>query len=160
MSPEECAGFPADFNILKCMQCGLCSGSCPSGRHTALNIRRFVRRVSLGLPAEEDESLWACTTCYNCQERCPRSVRIVDMVLRIRQDAVHRGIILEPHRKVTALLVETGHAVPINTENEEKRKQLGLPIHPPTVHTSLQGLEEVRKLLKSCGFERIAGEGP
>ncbi|MDK2892583.1 CoB--CoM heterodisulfide reductase subunit C [Methanohalophilus sp.] len=144
-----------NFDILKCMQCGICSGSCPSGRHTVLNIRRLVRRASHDPAVMEDESLWMCTTCYNCQERCPRSVRIVDAVLRIREIAVHQGIILDSHRKVASLLLETGHAVPINEENTERRKQLGLSELPPTVHSVPDALMEVKKLLKSCDFEEI-----
>jgi heterodisulfide reductase subunit C len=144
-----------DFNILKCMQCGLCSGSCPSGRYTILNIRRLVHRAASGFSVGEDESIWMCTTCYTCQERCPRSVRIVDAVLRIRESAVHRGIILEAHRKVAAMLMETGHAVPIDENNTRKRQQLGMSGLPPTVHSMPEALKDVKLLLGSCGFEEI-----
>ncbi len=147
-----------DFDILKCMQCGLCSGSCPSGRHTALNIRRLVRKAARDPAVMEDESIWMCTTCYNCQERCPRSVRIVDAVLKIREIAVHQGIILDTHRKVAGLLLETGHAVPIDEDNIEKRKLLGLSELPSTVHSVPEALEDVKQLLKSCNFEKILGD--
>ena len=123
-----------------------------------LNIRRLVRRAARDPTVMEDESLWMCTTCYNCQERCPRGIRIVDAVLRIREIAVRKGIILDTHRKVAGLLLETGHAVPIDDDNIEKRKQLGLSELPSTVHSVPEALEDVKKLLKSCDFEEIVGE--
>ncbi|MBP2030747.1 heterodisulfide reductase subunit C [Methanohalophilus levihalophilus] len=159
--PEGTASLESaigDFDILKCMQCGTCSGSCPSGRHTVLNIRRLVRRAARDPEVMGDETLWMCTTCYNCQERCPRAIRIVDAVLRIREIAVHQGIILDTHRKVAGLLLETGHAVPIDDDNIEKRKQLGLSELPSTVHSEPESLDEVKELLKSCDFEEIVGE--
>src|SRR5659263_51693 len=33
----------AGLDVLSCMQCGTCTGSCPSGRHTGLNTRRILR---------------------------------------------------------------------------------------------------------------------
>lgn len=147
-----------EFNVLRCMQCGVCSGGCPSGRHTSLNIRRLVRHASRNPEVVQDESLWMCTTCYNCQERCPRSIRIVDAVLKVREIAVHQGIMLESHRRVANLLLETGHAVPIDDENIEKRKVLGLRGLPPTVHSMPEELEDVKILLRNGGLEKIVKE--
>ncbi|TGC09764.1 CoB--CoM heterodisulfide reductase subunit C [Methanolobus halotolerans] len=142
-------------NIFKCMQCGVCSGSCPSGRHTSLNIRKLVRKAAKTADVLHDEQLWMCTTCYNCQERCPRNIDIVDAVLMIRKVAVHEGIMHSEHRKVSELLLEHGHAVPIDKDNREKRIKLGLNELPETVHKYAEELEEVKILLTSCGFDRL-----
>lgn len=141
------------------MQCGVCSGSCPSGRHTSLNIRKIVRNATKNTDVLRDEQLWMCTTCYNCQERCPRNIDIVDSVLAIRTLAVREGIMLEEHRNVGKLLVEYGHAVPIDENNKVKRTKLGLEELPETVHKYPDGLEEVKTLLKSCGFEELLEAG-
>lgn len=150
---ENCA------EIMKCMQCGVCSGSCPSGRHTSLNIRKIVRNATRTTDVLNDEQLWMCTTCYNCQERCPRNIDIVDSVLAIRAVAVREGIMLEEHRNVGKLLVKHGHAVPIDEKNKLKRTSLGLEELPETVHKYSEGLEEVKTLLKSCGFEELLETG-
>lgn len=144
--------------ILKCMHCGVCSGSCPSGRHTILNVRKLLRKACNDPAVLSDDSLWMCTTCYNCQERCPRGIDIVDAIFEMRALAVHEGIIYPEHRKVGELLLEHGHAVPINEENRNKREALGLDPLPPTVHSFPEGLEEVKKLLASCKFDELMSE--
>ncbi|AFV23584.1 CoB--CoM heterodisulfide reductase subunit C [Methanolobus psychrophilus R15] len=142
-------------DTLKCMQCGVCSGSCPSGRHTALNIRRLVRKAARTTDVLKDEQLWMCTTCYNCQERCPRDIDIVDVVLTLRSIAVHEGIMLAEHTKVSELLLEYGHAVPIDEERRKQRVELGLEEMPLTVHKYPDDLKEVKSLLISCGFDSL-----
>jgi heterodisulfide reductase subunit C len=144
-------------DTLKCMQCGICSGSCPSGRHTALNIRRIVRKATRTTDVLKDEQLWMCTTCYNCQERCPRDIDIVDVVFKLRAIAVHEGIMLQEHAKVSELLLEYGHAVPINNDRRKQRVELGLDELPQTVHSHPEDLDEVKTLLESCGFDRLPG---
>jgi heterodisulfide reductase subunit C len=142
-------------DTLKCMQCGVCSGSCPSGRHTALNIRRLVRKAARTTDVLKDEQLWMCTTCYSCQERCPRDIDVADVILTLRSIAVHEGIMLPEHRKVCELLMEYGHAVPIDEEHRNQRTGLGLDELPLTVHKYPEDLQEVRTLLISCGFDRL-----
>lgn len=146
-------------DIFKCMQCGVCSGSCPSGRHTSLNIRKLVKKAAKTADVLRDEELWMCTTCYNCQERCPRNIDIVDAVLTIRTVAAHEGIMHPEHRRVSELLLEHGHAVPIDEDNRDKRLSLGLNELPETVHKYPEELEEVKVLLESCGFDRLLDRG-
>ena len=85
-----------------CMQCGKCAGGCPSGRRTSWRIRKIFEETSLGLKEKvfSDESLWNCTTCYTCQERCPRGIRTTDIVRAIRNLAVKSGYIKDAHKKV------------------------------------------------------------
>ncbi|WP_407355460.1 CoB--CoM heterodisulfide reductase subunit C [Methanolobus sp. WCC5] len=144
-------------DILRCMQCGVCSSSCPSGRHTSLNIRKLVKIAGRKSAILSNEELWMCTTCYNCQERCPRNIPIVDILLDIRATAVHQGIIHPEHREVCTMLLKYGHAVPINEENRKIRTYLGMEELPETVQKYKEGLEEVKELLRSCGFETVIG---
>ena len=76
-----------------CFQCGTCGGGCPSGRRTPYRVRQIVRKCLLGLREEvvSDPALWMCTTCYTCQERCPRSVKIVDIIKMARNEAAKAG---------------------------------------------------------------------
>ncbi|WP_292466594.1 CoB--CoM heterodisulfide reductase subunit C [Methanolobus sp.] len=145
----------ASIDASKCMQCGVCSASCPSGRHTTLNIRKLVRIAGKTNDILSNEELWMCTTCYNCQERCPRNINIVDILLDIRAISVHQGFIHPEHRVVCEMLLEYGHAVPINEKNRKERVNLGLEELPETVHKYEDGLEEVKTLLASCGFGKL-----
>nr|WP_321497284.1 CoB--CoM heterodisulfide reductase subunit C [uncultured Methanolobus sp.] len=143
------------INALRCMQCGVCSSSCPSGRHTSLNIRKLVKIAGRNIEILKSEELWMCTTCYNCQERCPRGIDIVDTLLKIRSISSQHGIILPEHKQVCEMLLKYGHAVPINDMVRMKRKEIGLEELPETVHKYEESLKEVKELLYSCGFERF-----
>ena len=145
----------AGISVLTCLQCGTCSGSCPSGRYTGLVTRKIVRGARVGRDVLHDPDLWLCTTCYTCQERCPREIKIADAILAIREIAVHEGVMLPAHRKVSQLVLECGHAVPINDMVKENRERLGMDALPETVHKYPEALSEVQTLLESCGFDRL-----
>ena len=151
--------FPAiDLETLKiCIQCGKCTGGCPSGRRVAWNIRRLFRGVYLGLKEEvlSDERLWDCTTCYTCQERCPRNVKTTDFVRIIRNLAVRSGYMKQNHKQVCSLVLSYGHAVPINDDIKKIRKDLGLPEIPPTAYAYKNELDEVVRLMKETGFDKL-----
>ena len=149
----------AGLDLLSCMQCGICTGSCPSGRHTGLNTRRILRdarknRVSV----LSDDALWLCTTCYTCQERCPREIPITDALLELRRLAVKEGFMLPEHRKVSEMVLEFGHSVPLDEETKQKREELGLDPIPETVQKYPEALQEVRNLLKACKFDELTAE--
>ena len=141
-------------NINKCIQCGNCVASCPSGRITAYNSRRIIRKASMGYKEEVLKSidLWLCTTCYTCVERCPRKIDVVNAILTMRNMAVENGWMLEPHKVVSTNLIKTGHAVPIDQATRERRKDLGLGELPPTVHQYDGALFDVQQILKETGF--------
>ncbi|MEM3704204.1 MAG: CoB--CoM heterodisulfide reductase subunit C [Candidatus Bathyarchaeia archaeon] len=138
-----------------CVQCGRCAGSCPSGRRTSWRVREILEKARLGLIGEVilNADLWSCTTCYTCQERCPRKVRTTDIVRIIRNLAVKHGCIIEAHRRVCENLFNYGHAVPINDEIKKVRVELGLAESPPTVHSYPESLIEILKLIEKTGFK-------
>ena len=149
--------YSTEFSkILTCFQCGTCTGSCPSGRYTSLNVRRIVRD-SVKKDTSSDPDLWLCTTCYNCQERCPRGIKITDEILILRSNAVKKGHILPAHRKVCNFLVETGQAIPIDDKHIAVRKNIGLGL-PETVHKYPKALTDIKKLLESTGFNELIKE--
>ncbi len=143
-----------------CMQCGMCVGSCPSGRMTAWRIRRIFEETRLGLKEEvfSDDGLWNCTTCYTCQERCPRGIDTTDIVRIVRNLAVKNGHIKDAHRRVCEILFKYGHAVPVNEETRRVRKGLGLAEIPPTVQSDPEKLKEVLKIFEETGFKKMVEE--
>lgn len=140
-----------------CIQCGKCVGSCPSGRITAWRIRKIFRETQLGLKETvlSDDNLWNCTTCYTCQERCPRGVHTTDTVRIIRNLAVKYGYIKDNHRRICEIFLRYGHAVPVNDKMRKVRKDLGLAEVPPTVHSYPESLAEVLKLVEETGFKKM-----
>ncbi|MGP8337148.1 MAG: CoB--CoM heterodisulfide reductase subunit C [Methanosarcinaceae archaeon] len=146
------------WKITLCFNCTGCSSGCPmTEQEPEFNIRKFLRMANLGMKDEllNNPYLWYCTTCYKCQERCPQGVPNVDALLKIRTIAVRNGIMLPAHKKVGQMVINSGHAVPINDDAKEKRKKLGLNEVPPTVHRFPDALNEVKKLLHIAGFDSI-----
>jgi heterodisulfide reductase subunit C len=152
------AGF---LEIGSCIQCGTCSGGCPSGRRTALKTRSLVRKAQLGLDEVlSDKELWFCSTCYTCHERCPRAVPVTDMIIFLRNLAVQRGYIQAPHLALCKMFYNTGHGVPINDEKWNKLREFyKLSSIPPTTHKYPDAEKEVQTLLKSTGFDKLTGVG-
>ena len=157
--------FTAEFidagieTVKHCFQCGTCSGSCPSGRRTPYKVRQIVRKCLLGLKEEviTDDALWMCTTCYTCQERCLRSVKIVEIIKKARNIAAHAGYMAKPHKMTGVFVINTGHAVPINDGVKALRSKIGLSELPPTTHSYPDALEEVQKLCKITAFDELIG---
>ncbi len=147
------------LSVQACYQCGTCTGSCPSGRRTAYRTRVLMRKLQMGLVDEviKSDELWMCTTCYTCYERCPRGVKIVDAIKATRNYAASEGHMAKAHRMVAMFVIKTGHAVPINDEIRETRKEIGLDEVPPTTHRYEEALEEVQKLVKLTGFDELIG---
>ena len=157
--------FTAEFidagieTVKHCFQCGTCSGSCPSGRRTPYKVRQIVRKCLLGLKEEviSDDALWMCTTCYTCQERCLRSVKIVEIIKKARNIAAHAGYMAKPHKMTGVFVMNTGHGVPINDATKALRTKIGLPEIPPTTHAYPEALAEVQKICKITGFDELIG---
>lgn len=144
-----------------CFQCGTCSGGCPSGRRTALRTRKIIRKAILNMgEVLTDEDIWMCTTCYTCFERCPRSVPITNIILKIRNLAAQQGHMLETHKQLSHILIQTGHGVPIGgTENKwtKLRESYGLSPLPPTTHQHPEDIDEIAQLVKILKFDKIVG---
>ena len=81
--------------VKMCMQCGLCSGSCPTNfqagwDHPPQEIFMMIRA------GKRDEvlssgSMWMCTSCYNCYVRCPRKVPVTHVMHGIAEYAYRIG---------------------------------------------------------------------
>ena len=141
-----------------CFQCGTCTGSCPSGRQTAFRTRKLIRQAQLGFPEVLDsDELWLCTTCYTCQERCPRGVEIVDVIMSLRNMAVKKGNMAEAHRKAAGYLARFGALVPLGKAPEPRawRKNVGLPETSPVAQFNKEALAQVHKIIEITGFDKL-----
>jgi heterodisulfide reductase subunit C len=146
-------------SVALCFQCGTCTGACPSGRRTPYRIRQVVRKSVMGLKEEviADDTIWMCATCYECQERCPRGIKIVDIVKTVRNFAAQAGYMAPAHKATGSFVIKTGHGVPINDKTMALRKSVGLGELPPTTHQFPEALEEVQKIMKATGFDNLIG---
>ena len=77
-----------------CMQCGACSGSCPLGKHWAHPPQELFMMVRAGKREEvlTSDSMWMCTSCYNCIVRCPRELPITHIMHGLANYAKRLGL--------------------------------------------------------------------
>ena len=79
-------------NVLKCMRCGKCSGTCPSYDEMEYHPHQFVYMVDKGDidMLMNSASLYMCLTCFACVERCPRNVEPAKVVEAVRLAAIRQ----------------------------------------------------------------------
>lgn len=68
--------------VKMCMQCGVCSGSCPLGPHWDHPPQELFMMIRANKRDEvlSSTSMWMCTSCYNCVARCPRGLPITHIM--------------------------------------------------------------------------------
>lgn len=120
-------------DITVCMQCGLCSGSCPWGRmekESPFSIRQMIYMGRLGLEGfESDDILYACTTCGQCVVRCPRDVKIIDIVRAMRSVVAETGGIPKNLKAVLGSINSQGNPW---SQDSEKRTAWAKDLDIPT----------------------------
>lgn len=155
--PKEVMKRHGGEKLLLCYLCGSCAGGCPVGRlTTAYNPRKIVRMAALGLKDEvlKSNSLWFCTACFTCTDRCPQGLEVASIIRVIRNIAAEEGIIPQVFKELGSNILETGLAYKIPELRLKKREEQRLPPLPPS------NTKAVGKLLKASGFLRLSKEQP
>jgi Fe-S oxidoreductase len=77
-----------------CMECGVCTGSCPVSYHLeSFSPRQIIKRTLV----DGDESfihghdVWACLSCARCSERCPVAIDFPEFIRTHREMARQEG---------------------------------------------------------------------
>ena len=79
--------------VLKCVQCGMCTSTCPAARHSDYNPREIIERVLDGdVSIIEDDCLWNCFYCYTCHSVCPVGNSVCEVNQILKQIAVYQGV--------------------------------------------------------------------
>jgi heterodisulfide reductase subunit C len=79
---DEVCSIPGGEAIRSCIQCGMCTGSCPTARRWDYPPRQAIAMVRAGLRDEllSSNSMWFCVSCYTCTVRCPRDIKPADIM--------------------------------------------------------------------------------
>ena len=121
--------------MMTCTYCGFCKAVCPVfdiSNWEGVGPRGKVM-LAYGLkqgeiPADESvlERIYQCTTCKNCERRCPSDIKVVDIVENIRRDLVANGFKYPSHELIGKRLKETGNPYgetrKVKFKHEEKPK--------------------------------------
>ena len=74
-----------------CLDCGVCTGSCPVAKvFPDFSPRQIIERSLYELEEPSDETIWSCLTCAQCSVRCPADIDFPEFV-RLMRDKAHRS---------------------------------------------------------------------
>ena len=75
-----------------CLDCGVCTGSCPVAKiFPDFSPRQIIERSLYELEEPSDETIWSCLTCAQCSVRCPANIDFPEFIRLMRDEAHTRG---------------------------------------------------------------------
>lgn len=79
--------------LLACYQCGKCSAGCPMAAHMDVLPNQMIRMAQLGMQKQllATRSIWMCVSCLTCNSRCPKDIRIAEVIEALRKMALNTG---------------------------------------------------------------------
>ncbi len=118
--------------MLTCTFCGFCKSVCPyfEDNQWDPSVARGKVILAYGLsrgeiPADESviQRLSQCTTCKDCERRCPSNIRVVEIVEAARGDLAEAGCTLPAYEKIAENIRKTK-----NPYGETRTVDLGAPV--------------------------------
>ncbi len=87
------ANIEGGDKLSMCMQCGVCSGSCPIGVQMDHGPRKLFMMIRAGMKDAvlNSNTMYNCTSCYNCVVRCPRGVPVQYILQDLGRAAARMG---------------------------------------------------------------------
>ena len=81
-------------NLLRCLQCGKCSGSCPITSASVGGPRRLIARILSGMEEQalKDPTWWYCVSCGTCATRCPVEINMYAVSTVLCEMAAEQGV--------------------------------------------------------------------
>ena len=82
--------MPGGENLRRCIQCGTCSATCPFSHVMDYTPRRIIHLIREGFKEEVLRSFtpWLCASCFSCRVRCPKEIKITDLMYLIKREAI------------------------------------------------------------------------
>ncbi len=87
---DQVAAIAGGERLKLCLQCGTCSGSCPSGPDMEKTPREIFAMLMAGKERQvlRSNTFWFCVSCYYCTVRCPQQIPITDIMYRLKYLAI------------------------------------------------------------------------
>jgi Fe-S oxidoreductase len=132
-SLETLLSTPEGRRIQTCIQCGTCAGTCPYGEVMQYPPRRIIAMLRAGRIEEvfRSDSLLSCVACYACMAKCPRGIRLTDVLLPLAKEQTLLNLPELPGELQKALQNTLRYGNPMG-ESSRKRaawvKTAGVPI--------------------------------
>ena len=72
-------------DVMICMACGSCAGSCTAGKFVPMNLRRIILYLQRGKPEVVLPEIKHCMLCGKCNLVCPRGINTRHLILKIEE---------------------------------------------------------------------------
>lgn len=81
-------------NLRHCIQCGICSATCPLSLYMDYTPRRLINLAREGFKKEVLSSftIWLCASCYACRAECPKEIKVTDIMYMLKRKAIEEGV--------------------------------------------------------------------
>jgi heterodisulfide reductase subunit C len=95
-------------NVFGCYQCGTCSAGCPYVDDMDINPDEVLRYIILDRrEVLNSKTIWICSACFTCAERCPRDINITKVMESLRQIVLRHKIDHSNVKKISKKEMET-----------------------------------------------------
>jgi heterodisulfide reductase subunit C len=152
----EIAASPEGKGIFYCYQCGTCSATCPVQHAFDIKPHEIVQKSLLGFREEvlNSKTIWICTTCFGCLERCPQGVNLTDVLFAIKNIASKTRRMPDAIKTLLENIFEMGRIAEISDFENDDREDLGLPTLPEE-----PDIEGIRKIFKRTKITELIEDG-
>ena len=99
--------------LMACYQCGKCSAGCPMAAHMDVLPNQMIRMAQLGMEKQllASQAIWMCVSCLTCNSRCPKDIKIAEVIEALRRTALRAGQ-RDDHLKIAELTPEARSVLP------------------------------------------------
>jgi heterodisulfide reductase subunit C len=86
--------LPDGEKIRQCIQCGTCSGACPTSYAMDYTPREIIAALRAGMLDRilDSNTVWMCSSCYGCTVRCPAGIKLTDVMYQLKSLATKHGV--------------------------------------------------------------------
>ena len=141
-------------SIFNCYLCGTCSSGCPIAEVADFAPHQIIHMTLIGmkdqvLNSETLNSIWLCSTCYNCLERCPQGVKVTEILYILKGMAFEEtGKLPKGVKLLSEMMISQGRTAEITDIQEDERDDLELPPAPEVK------VGEIKKMLDKVGITK------
>ena len=99
--------LPEGKRIDKCIQCGTCSGSCPTSSAMEYGPREIIAALRANMLDRvlKSNTVWLCASCYSCMVRCPVKIPFTDIMYELKRLGIKHGIY--PQKEANAVMAKS-----------------------------------------------------
>ncbi|MCX8027433.1 MAG: 4Fe-4S dicluster domain-containing protein [Thermodesulfovibrionales bacterium] len=129
-----------------CLKCGKCTSGCDINRLDPSFIpHRLIHLVTMGMVADSisEYSIWKCSTCFTCSERCPQRIKVTEILWMLKEKAFKEGKSPDFVSKQSEIIKTHAKLFPISDKDNARRQKAGLPV----IEEYPDGLANLRQIL-------------